>query len=187
MKFPNISLGRSTKNYTHNMSFDNSTTLPFGVVQPLMSQRLEAKSKISVDMRQLVRLAPMPVPTFARMYMNNEVSFVPTVDVCPYYEALISNLSYSGTSRTYYPTELPQTSNSTLLYYLLTSDDTYYTIYDASGTQVDASADLLNTVNKVLFEELFGSNSYVPAAFRLLNSLQSQGTYDIAILPSGVS
>lgn len=185
MKFPNISLGRSTKTYTHNMSFDNSTTLPFGVVQPLMSQRLEAKSKISVDMRQLVRLAPMPVPTFARMYMNNEVSFVPTVDVCPYYEALISNLSYSGTTRTYYPSELPQTSNSTLLYYLLTSDDTYYTIYDASGTQVDVSADLLNTVNKVLFEELFGSNSYVPSAFRLLQSLQSQGTYDIAILPSG--
>lgn len=185
MKFPNISLGRSTKTYTHNMSFDNSTTLPFGVVQPLMSQRLEAKSKISVDMRQLVRLAPMPVPTFARMYMNNEVSFVPTVDVCPYYEALISNLSYSGTNRTYYPTELPQTSNSTLLYYLLTSDDTFYTIYDASGKQVDASADLLNTVNKVLFEELFGTNSYVPSAFRLLNSLQSQGTYDIAILPSG--
>lgn len=185
MKFPNVSLGRSTKNYTHNMSFDNSTTLPFGVVQPLMSQRLEAKSKISVDMRQLVRLAPMPVPTFARMYMNNEVSFVPTVDVCPYYEALISNLSYSGTSKTYYPTELPQTSNSTLLYYLLTSDDTYYTIYDVSGKQVDASVDLLNTVNKVLFEELFGSNSYVPSAFTLLDSLHCQNLYDTAILPSG--
>ena len=185
MKFPNISLGRSTKNYTHNMSFDNSTTLPFGVVQPLMSQRLEAKSKISVDMRQLVRLAPMPVPTFARMYMNNEVSFVPTVDVCPYYEALISNLSYSGTTKTYYPTELPQTSNSTLLYYLLTSDDTYFSIYDASGNQLDGSSDVLTAVNKVLFEELFGSNTFSPSAFTLLDSLHCQNLYDTAILPSG--
>lgn len=185
MKFPNISLGRSTKTYTHNMSFDNSTTIPFGVVQPLMSQRLEAKSKISVNMRQLVRLAPMPVPTFARMYMNNEVSFVPTVDVCPYYEALISNLSFSGTSKTYYPTELPQTSNSTLLYYLLTSDDTYYTIYDASGKQLDPSADLINTVTKVLFDELFGTNSFSSRGFSLLESLQCQNSYDNAILPTG--
>lgn len=185
MKFPNISLGRSTKTYTHNMSFDNSTTLPFGVVQPLLSQRLEANSKISVNMRQLVRLAPMPVPTFARMNMNNEVSFVPTVDVCPYYEALISNLSFSGTSKTYYPTELPQTSNSTLLYYLLTSDDTYYSIYDATGKQLDPSADLLTTVNKVLFDELFGTNSFSTRGFILLDSLHCQNSYDNAILPTG--
>ena len=112
MKFPNISLGRVSKRYTHNMSFDNNTTLPFGVVQPLMSQRLEPKAKISVDMRQLVRLAPMPVPTFARLYMNNEVSFVPTVDVCPYYESLVSQLSYSNGSKTFYPTKLPRTTKS---------------------------------------------------------------------------
>lgn len=186
MKFPNISLGRSTKTYTHNMSFDNSTTLPFGVVQPLMSQRLEPKSKISVDMRQLVRLAPMPVPTFARLFMNNEVSFVPTVDVCPYYEALVSQLSYSGTDKTYYPTQLPQTSNSTLLYYLLCSDDVRFTIYDINGKQYIPSADECVTVTKILFEEFFGTGSYQNSAFDLLvDTIRSNNKYEDAILPSG--
>lgn len=186
MKFPNISLGRSTKTYTHNMSFDNSTTLPFGVVQPLMSQRLEAKSKISIDMRQLVRLAPMPVPTFARMFMNNEVSFVPMVDVCPYYEALISGLSYSGTDKTYYPTKLPQTSNSTLLYLLLTADDTYFSIYDHTGLQIAASDDYLLTINGFLFTELFGNPSWTnPPVFPVLKEGNCLSSYDDAVLPTG--
>lgn len=186
MRFPNISLGRSTKTYTHNMSFDNSTTLPFGVVQPLMSQRLEAKSRLSIDMRQLVRLAPMPVPTFARMYMNNEVSFVPMVDVCPYYEALISGLSYSGTEKTYYPTKLPQTSNSTLLYLLLTSDDTYFSIYDNTGLQIAPSDEYLLTLNGLLFTELFGRSSWTnPPVFPVLKEGQCLFAYDNAILPTG--
>lgn len=186
MKFPNISLGRSTKTYTHNMSFDNSTTLPFGVVQPLLSQRLEAKSRMSIDMRQLVRLAPMPVPTFARMYMNNEVSFVPMVDVCPYYEALISGLSYSGTEKTYYPTKLPQTSNSTLLYLLLTADDTYFSIYDNTGLQIAPSDDYLLTINGLLFTELFGTNAWTnPPVFPVLKEGQCLFAYDNAILPTG--
>ena len=185
MKFPNISLGRSTKTYTHNMSFDNSTTLPFGVVQPLMSQRLEANSKINFDMRQLVRLAPMPLPTFARMFMNNEVSFVPMVDVCPYYEALISQLSYSGTDKTYYPTELPQTSNSTLLYLLLTADDTYFSIYDRTGLQIAPSDEYLVTISELLFTELFGSGSWTNPAFPLLKEGQCLFAYDNAILPTG--
>ena len=185
MKFPNISLGRSTKTYTHNMSFDNSTTLPFGVVQPLMSQRLEANSKITFDMRQLVRLAPMPVPTFARMFMNNEVSFVPMVDVCPYYEALISKLSYSGTDKTYYPTQLPQTSNSTLLYLLLTADDTYFSIYDRTGLQIAPSDEYLLTINELLFTELFGSGSWTNPAFPLLKEGQCLFAYENAILPTG--
>lgn len=185
MKFPNISLGRSTQTYTHNMSFDNSTTLPFGVVQPLMSQRLEGKSKISIDMRQLVRLAPMPVPTFARMFMNNEVSFVPMVDVCPYYEALITGLSYSGTDKTYYPTKLPQTSNSTLLYLLLTADDTYFSIYDRTGLQIAPSDEYLLTLNGLLFTELFGSGSWTNPAFPLLKEGNCLFAYDNAILPTG--
>lgn len=186
MKFPNISLGRSTKTYSHNMSFDNSTTLPFGVVQPLMSQRLEAKSKISLDMRQLVRLAPMPVPTFARMFMNNEVSFVPMVDVCPYYEALISGLSYSGTDKTYYPTKLPQTSNSTLLYLLLTADDTHFSIYDNTGLQIAPSDEYLQKVNALLFKELFGDGNWTnPPVFPVLNDGNCEISYDDAVLPTG--
>lgn len=156
MKFPNISLGRVSKRYTHNMSFDNNTTLPFGVVQPLMSQRLEPKAKISVNMRQLVRLAPMPVPTFARMYMNNEVSFVPTVDVCPYYEALVSQLSYSNGTKTFYPTELPYTNNSYIVHKLLCDlDAAYYSVYDRNGVLVKDYSTINVTKIRNEFEKVF--------------------------------
>lgn len=162
MKFPNISLGRVSKRYTHNMSFDNNTTLPFGVVQPLMSQRLEPKAKISVNMRQLVRLAPMPVPTFARMYMNNEVSFVPTVDVCPYYEALVSQLSYSNGTKTFYPTELPHTTNSYLVHkFLCDLDSAYYSVYDRNGVLVKDYSIINTTKIRNEFEKLFYSR--IPA------------------------
>ena len=85
----NIKLGSpASKKYSRNMNFDNNTTMPFGFVQPLMSQRLEANSDISLNLKQVVRLAPMPLPTFGRMKMVNKSVFVPISDVLPYYEAL---------------------------------------------------------------------------------------------------
>ena len=183
MKFPSISLGRSTKTYTHNMSFDNSTTLPFGVVQPLLSQRLEANSTINVNLRQLVRLAPMPVPTFARLWMNNEASFVPFVDVCPYYEALISQLSFTGTSKTYYPTKLPVTSSAYLLWFLLTHNDTSFSIYDHNGTPITDHTYIQN-VNNILLPQFFGPSA-VGTGFRVLELESFLFSAGSRILPSG--
>lgn len=118
----NISLGSSaSKKYSRNMNFDNNTTMPFGFVQPLMSQRLEANSDISLNLKQIVRLAPMPLPTFGRMKMINKSVFVPISDVLPYYEALLKGQQYktnlSGSS--YVPVTIPYTDNVTLQYYLL--------------------------------------------------------------------
>ena len=161
MKFPSISLGRVSKSYTHDMSFDNNTTYPFGVVQPLMSQRLDANSHLSVNIRQLIRLAPMPVPTFARLFANNEVSFVPTVEVCPYYEAFLSQLSYKGTSQTFYPTRLPATSNSLLLWLLINNSDfAWWSAYDSNGTLIRDYSSKLVTWSQALQKALFGSAYY---------------------------
>lgn len=161
MKFPSISLGRVSKSYTHDMSFDNNTTYPFGVVQPLMSQRLDANSHLSVNIRQLIRLAPMPVPTFARLFANNEVSFVPSVEVCPYYEAFLSQLSYKGTSQTFYPTKLPSTSNSLLLWLLINNSDfVWWSAYDSNGTLIRDYTSKLSTWSESLQNALFGSAYY---------------------------
>ena len=118
----NIKLGSpASKKYSRNMNFDNNTTMPFGFVQPLMSQRLEANSDISLNLKQVVRLNPMPLPTFGRMKMVNKSVFVPISDVLPYYEALLKGQQYkaniSGSS--YVPTTIPYTDNATLQYYLL--------------------------------------------------------------------
>ena len=53
----NISLGRSTKRYTHDMSCDNSTTMSFGFFQPLYTQMMLKGDKLSLYARQLVLLA----------------------------------------------------------------------------------------------------------------------------------
>lgn len=110
-----ISLGSSAKkNYTHNLGFDNNTTFDFGSVQPLMSQFMLPDSNISVNFKQLVRLAPMPVPSFARVHLQNDFAFVPVADVVPYFEAMLSKQPYYVGSKNYMPTRLPITQNSLL-------------------------------------------------------------------------
>lgn len=156
----NIKLGSpASKKYSRNMNFDNNTTMPFGFVQPLMSQRLEAKSDISINLKQLVRLAPMPLPTFGRMKMVNKAVYVPISDVLPYYEALLKGQQYkaniSGSS--YVPKTIPYTDNKTLQYYLLswsfvsiferisTNPDTFELV-DPVARNYDWKSDFMNQV-----------------------------------------
>ena len=121
MSFKSVLLGTSAhKNYTHNMSFDNNTTMDFGFLQPLLSQYMLPNSTISVNSKQLVRLAPMPTPSFARMYLQNYARFVKMTDVVPYYESLLSQISFTTPSgQSVKPTQMPVTTNSFLLWNLL--------------------------------------------------------------------
>lgn len=137
LNFPKISIGSSAKKrYTRKMDFDNNTTMDFGFVQPLLSQRMEANGDIRVSAKQLVRLAPMPVPSFARVAMHSDASFVPTSEVVPYYEAMLSGQSYSVGSTTYKPTALPTTTNAFLCYLLLFSSRcTVYNFTPGNKTQ----------------------------------------------------
>ena len=141
---PSIKIGTSaTKRYTRSSSFDNNTTLPFGVVQPLMSERLEGSASIKVGMRQLLRLSPLICPSFARVHLQNEVSFVPMADVCPYYEAFLKQQYYSpgsnsATVTSYLPKQLPYTSNSFLLYLILTQY-AYYSVWSRKPTDPDTT------------------------------------------------
>lgn len=137
MSFKSVLLGTSAnKNYTHNMSFDNNTTMDFGFLQPLLSQYMLPKSTISVSSKQLVRLAPMPTPSFARMYLQNYARFVKMTDVVPYYESLLSGISFTTPSGvSVKPVQMPVTTNSFLLWNVLclSSCTVYYKIADPSG------------------------------------------------------
>lgn len=117
-----VSLGVSSKKYSKNMSFDNNTTFSFGAIQPLFCQLLMAKASINIDARQLVRLAPLPVPTFARMKLVNKYCFVPISDVYPAFENLMSGIPYTPDAigneislSSYVPQTLPFISNRVLL------------------------------------------------------------------------
>lgn len=117
-KIGGISLGKSTKKYLRNTDFDNNTTMDFGFCQPLFCQFLLPDSNISVSAKQLVRLAPMPVPSFARVSLVNKFVFVPWSDLCSYYEAMLSNMPYNGS---FVPTQLPFVYNAYLSRCLLDS------------------------------------------------------------------
>ena len=163
--FSKISLGRPTKKYTHNMSFDNNTTFDFGGVQPVLTQYLEGDDTINLNLRQFLRLAPLPYPTFGRVHVQNEFRFVPITDVCPYYEALLAKQPYfGGDNVTYNPEKVPYTCNRTLVQFLclnfcdfnvlyrdnFESDIYHYASNGVSGVSLDPSdpADLteLNTL-----------------------------------------
>lgn len=117
-KLGGISLGKSTKKYLRNTDFDNNTTMDFGFCQPLFCQFLLPDSNISVSAKQLVRLAPMPVPSFARVSLVNKFVFVPWSDLCGYYEAMLSNMPFNGSV---VPTQLPFVYNAYLAKCLLST------------------------------------------------------------------
>lgn len=109
-----ISLGFSNKKYSHDKSRDCNTTFPFGVVQPIMSEYLLPDSDIKVRAKQLVRLSPLVVPSFARVSLNTVTRFVPESEVVPYSDAFYSKSSFHGSI----PDSLPFINNPTLLAYL---------------------------------------------------------------------
>lgn len=135
MSFKDIVLGVHRKNYTHNLSFDNNTTMEFGVLQPLLSQYMEPRSNIKVSAKQLVRLAPMPTPSFARMFLRNFATFVKMTDVVPYHECLLAKLPFSTGSSTYTPVKMPFTDCRTLTFFLL-SQSKYTVWWRSNSTQV---------------------------------------------------
>lgn len=147
MSFKNIVLGVQRKKYTHNLSFDNNTTMDFGVLQPLLSQYMEPKSKIKVSAKQLVRLAPMPTPSFARMFLRNYATFVKMTDVVPYHECLLAKLPFSTRSSTYTPTKMPFTDCRTLTFFLL-SMSKYGVWWRSPSTQVYKPV-LLNEITSI--------------------------------------
>lgn len=138
MSFKNVILGTQRKSYTHDLSFDNNTTMEFGVIQPLLSQYMFPNSTIKVDSKQLVRLAPMPTPSFARMYLANFASFVKMTDVVPYHESLLSKIPFATSQHSYQPTQMPYTNNRFLMYLVLQySFASYYEVNSSSPYQYD--------------------------------------------------
>lgn len=159
MKIPNIKLGFSKSKYSHNLSRDCNTTFPFGVVQPILTQYMLPNSDINVNAKQLVRLAPMPVPSFARVSLRTVTRFVPEIDVVPYADAFYSKMPYRGKV----PGSLPIINNSILVLYLLANSN--FTIYSINSDKTLTPVDVVSVSMKQAFLRLFyenGTNAQFP-------------------------
>lgn len=109
-----VSIGKSTKKYPHKFKFKNYTTSSFGAVQPLFHQFMNNGDSLSLSSGQLVRLAPMPVPTLGDLKVINKFRFVEMNELYPYYDAFLAKRSVRSAEKTFIPTKLPFVTNNSL-------------------------------------------------------------------------
>lgn len=183
-----ISLGSPAhKRYNHNLSFDNNTTFDFGSVQPLMCQYMMPNSDIKVSYKQLVRLAPLVAPSFARVHLQNEVSFVSVAEVVPYFEAMLARMPYSVGSKTYKPERLPVTTNAFLAYWLLVGCSCPFSYWQPAKTP--NTDDLYNSmkldgdgavaVTAKIKKLFFGNSTAVLPGLQVTSQLHTTNVSDI--------
>ena len=111
MKLGKILLGENKRKYVHDLSHDVNSTFGFGNVQPSMCQYMSIGDSLNLNAKQLVRLAPLPVPTFGRMSVVNRAVFVPARDVFPYFDAMLSNQTVTTNDDTFIPKQVPVVSS----------------------------------------------------------------------------
>lgn len=184
--FSKVSVGISTKRYTHDMGFDNNTTLGFGVCQPLFCQLLNDKDKLAGNIRQLVRLAPLPVPSFGRMRLVNKLRFVQMTDICPYYEAMLSGAYVNTSDLNYLPKKVLTTTIQVLTQMVLQYSVIDYFKVDSSSSSMKyvyqniVIPSVLNEAIRV-FHQAVGDQSDLSAA--IPDPKPHIGNKDIAISP----
>lgn len=106
---PKIKVGKAVgKKEKHNLSFDCSTTLNIGNIQPTMCREMVPQSKFKVKVSSLVRLASMPLPTFGRISLRHYHCFIPYIDLYQPFDALMSGQHYLGTNTaSFIPSKIP--------------------------------------------------------------------------------
>lgn len=114
-----IKIGQSASTYKHDVGCDIHSTLNFKFVQPTYMLPMDGGNKVNLRLRQLVRLAPLPVPSFARMRVENRGYFIPAVDVMPAFEAMRTHVQINTSVSQYIPTSVTTVSPKFLLMYLL--------------------------------------------------------------------
>lgn len=149
-----IKIGQSSSTFKHDVGCDIHSTLNFKYVQPTYMLPMDGHNRISLRLRQLVRLAPLPVPSFARMRVENRGYFIPAVEVMPAFEAMRTHVQVkTSKSEQYIPNTVTTVSPKFLLLYLLcnhsimscfrqTSGEINVTAWTVSRVTISSSDDI---------------------------------------------
>lgn len=89
-----VSLGQSSKLYTHKHRPTCNTSASFGDVQPILCKKLHGQDSINVNLSNFVRLMPMPYPTLANIKLKTVGRFVPCGDIAPWYDNYLSQTPF---------------------------------------------------------------------------------------------
>lgn len=121
-----ISLGQSSKIYTHKHRPTCNTSASFGDVQPIFCKKLHGKDSINVNLSNFVRLMPMPYPSLANIKLKTVGRFVPCGDIAPWYDNYLSQTPFfQNTVAAFVPHHQPTLTVSSL-WSLIFDDATNY-------------------------------------------------------------
>lgn len=87
-----LRVGRKSKKNFINKSHDVNTTSDFGFCQPILFDTVLPGSNVSLKTKQFVRLAPLPTPTFGRVKVHTDTSFIKIKDVFPAFDNLMDQM-----------------------------------------------------------------------------------------------
>lgn len=119
MAFESVKVQSNSKLYQHRYNIDVNTTHNFGFVQPIFCRKYDQGESARLTLNEVLRLAPMPSPSFARVRLDTCASFVPMSEIFPAYDNLRSGLPYCNGIDTYVPNKVPTVTNMFLVAYLL--------------------------------------------------------------------
>lgn len=117
---PKIDLGRKKRRNHFNFQHDVEATASFGYCMPVINKLFPKKdTRISLETRSVVRLAPMPCPTFGRIEAKTHTAWVPMEDVFLGYDYLQSAKSVTSAVRSYVPSTTDNIGAKSLFHRLL--------------------------------------------------------------------
>jgi len=104
-----------------NLDHDYNTTLTFGETQPSFIREMIPGSKLEIKTNSLVRLAPMPAPTFGRMKIENRSHFIPLSSLVKHFQdSFLTQTIVSEGDKTFQVETLPHIQLARLCWYILT-------------------------------------------------------------------
>lgn len=141
-------VGIKNRLYRNDISCTNNTTLCFGIPQPLYMRILLKKGhSVQANIKQFLRLAPMPYPTLADIRLKNVVRFIPMEDVDPLFSARLSQQAILlPDGRTITPNKQLTVTNDALWKFLVQLKDTQISVCNMS-TSVVTAADAMDIAN----------------------------------------
>lgn len=180
-----------------NWSHDVNTTYGWGEVQPTQVKLIQSDSNTFLNTQELIRLAPMPSPTFGRIKFKTYHQFVPISEIFTNYDRLMAQEPVSTAFGTKVPQELPSIvlgrlcsycvhgSRATISYAAGNTESERWSNYLAGKFEVEYRANENITPSSVYYDALFNSGVLTPYANAYVNldSALDTGTR-LCIIPS---
>jgi len=159
-----------------NLDHDYNTTLTFGETQPSFIREMIPGSKLEVKSNSLVRLAPMPAPTFGRMKIENRSHFIPLSSLVKHFQdSFLTQTIVSEGNKTFKVEQLPHIQLCRLSWYILTG--ARCTIYKTSALDESYQSQTVKGFN-------VSDNTSKTALENLIASLQGTAQYFTPASPS---